>query len=501
MSHEHAPILVVGAGVAGLSAAIALASEGLPVTVIEAAGHGGGKVRSCERDDLEIDVGPTVFTMPWVFEELLDRAGSQLHREVDLAPLDVLAHHRWPDGSQLDLFADHEQTLDAIGHFAGPAAVRQYEAFSELSGRMYGLLRDTFLKRPQPGLFGLIRNAGIARMHALTGLHPFTTLWDALEDQFDDGRLRQLFARYSTYCGSSPFASPATLMLIAHVERLGVFSIRGGMRALVAALVRVADRLGVRFCFDCRVDRILVSQRRISGIELAGGEQMAARHVIVGTDKNAIASGRFGRAVRRAAPPTPVERRSLSARTWAGHATISETGLAMHNVLFSNDYAAEFRQLFDERRIPTEPTIYAYLPDAANGPGRQRIFILVNAPADGDSDTRASAPSNATTGNIDRRLAANGIALARGLDALEATGPEDFERRYPATGGALYGEATHGWRAAFERPGSRTGIPGLYLAGGSVHPGPGVPMAALSGRIAAACLLEDAYGITKRARA
>ncbi|MEJ2435911.1 MAG: CrtD protein, partial [Pseudolabrys sp.] len=162
--------------------------------------------------------------------------------------------------------------------------------------------------------------------------------------------------------------------------------------------------------------------------------------------------------------------------------------------VFSDDYAAEFRQLFGSRRIPDSPTVYLHLPDrggAAHTAGSERAFMLINAPADGD----AAAPSDpqAAAAAVVRQLGACGITLPAGLDELDATGPADFHRRFPATGGALYGPATHGWRAAFRRPGNRTSIAGLYLAGGSVHPGAGVPMAALSGRLAAACAVDDRH--------
>jgi 1-hydroxycarotenoid 3,4-desaturase len=486
--------VVVGGGVAGLSAAIALAAAGSQVSVAEAARHPGGKIRAWRDGDAAVDVGPTVFTMPWVFDELLAAANTSLSDEVRLEPLEVLAHHRWPDGTTLDLYADHARTRDAIGDFAGRQAVAQYESFCRQSQRIFDALRDTFLTRSQPGLVGLIRNTGAARIGTLSGLQPFRTLWDALESQFDDARLRQLFGRYATYCGSSPFAAPATLMLIAHVERLGVWRIDGGIAALAAALERVAIRLGVAFEYGRFVRRIRIAGRRVSGVELDDGQHIDANRVIVTADTNAVASGAFGADLCEAVAPTPARRRSLSAITWAGTARVEADALACHNVVFSDDYAAEFRQLFGRRTIPNPPTVYLHLPDrggAAHTAGRERAFMLINAPADGD----AAAPSDpqAAAAAVVRQLGACGITLPAGLDELDATGPADFHRRFPATGGALYGPATHGWRAAFRRPGNRTSIAGLYLAGGSVHPGAGVPMAALSGRLAAACAVDDRH--------
>lgn len=484
--------LVVGAGVAGLSAAIALAAAGMRVSVLEAARHPGGKIRAWRDGDRAVDVGPTVFTMPWVFDELLAAAGTRLSDEIRLAPLEVLAHHRWPDGTALNLYADDARTLDAIGDFAGRNAAGQYRTFCRQSQRVFDALRDTFLTRSQPGLVGLIRNTGAARIGTLSELQPFRTLWDALASQFDDPRLRQLFGRYATYCGSSPFAAPATLMLIAHVERLGVWRIDGGMAALATALERVAMRLGVDFEYGCPVQRVHVAGRRVRAIELDEGRRIDAGCVVVTADTNAVASGAFGEDLCKAVAATPRSRRSLSAITWAGSTRVEAGSLACHNVAFSTDYEAEFRQLLEHRAVPDSPTVYLHLPDrngAAAVTGSERAFLLINAPPDGDADT--AADPRAALAAVERQLDACGITLPDGLDELDVTGPADFHRRFPATGGALYGPATHGWRAAFQRPGNRTPIAGLYLAGGSVHPGAGVPMAALSGRLAAACALDD----------
>ncbi len=486
--------VVVGAGVAGLSAAISLAAAGSRVSVLEAAQHPGGKIRAWRDGPAVVDVGPTVFTMPWVFDELLAAAGTDLAAEVRLEPLEVLAHHRWPDGSQLNLYADHARTLDAIGDFAGRTAVAQYESFCRQSQHVFDALRDTFLTHSQPGLLGLIRNSGAAGIGKLSRLQPFRTFWDALESQFDDPRLRQLFGRYATYCGSSPFEAPATLMLIAHVERLGVWHIDGGISALAQALERVALRLGVAFEYGCRVRRVCIDGSRANGVELDDGRHIAGDCVIVTADTNAVATGAFGDKLCDAVAPTPVAGRSLSAMTWAGTARVEADDLACHTVVFSEDYAAEFRHLFGDRTLPESPTIYLHLPDrmtTAEPNERERLFMLINAPADGDTDAVVDRP--AASAAVERQLATCGIELPSGLDRLDITGPGDFHRRFPATGGALYGPAMHGWRAAFRRPGNRTRVSGLYLAGGSVHPGAGVPMAALSGRLAAQCAVDDRY--------
>ncbi len=186
-----------------------------------------------------IDAGPTVLTMRWVFEQIFEDSGASLSAVLALRPLGVLARHAWSGAGRLDLFADIDQSADAIGRFAGKAEAAGYLAFCVESRRIYETLRDSFLTAQQEGPLGLARKVGLGRADDLLALRPFETLWQALGGHFRDQRLRQLFGRYATYCGSSPFAAPATLMLVAHVEQEGVWIVEGGMQRLAEALADI----------------------------------------------------------------------------------------------------------------------------------------------------------------------------------------------------------------------------------------------------------------------
>lgn len=487
--------VVVGAGVGGLACALALATQGLQVTVIEAAAQPGGKLRPVLLQGQALDAGPTVFTMRWVFDELLDAAGERLQDHLSLRPATTLARHAWREGEQLDLFADPRRSAEAIGLLAGPAEARRFLAFCARARHIYQALEHPFLRGSRPNPLSLVRRAGWRGLPALARIAPFRSMWAALGDYFHDPRLRQLFGRYATYCGSSPFAAPATLMLVAHVEQDGVWLVDGGMHRLAAVLAGLASRRGVDFRCGTAVDEILVRGGRARGVRLAGGETLDADAVVFNGDAAALAQGLLGPHARAALPPAAAGQRSLSALTWNLLAPVQQAALLRHNVFFSGDYEAEFRALFGRGELPGDPTIYLCAQDRGDteGPppaGHERLLCLVNAPANGGAPVDEQALARCEQAAF-ARLARHGLRLAPAGDQALRTTPADFARRFPATGGALYGSASHGWLASFARPGARSRLGGLYLAGGSTHPGPGVPMAALSGRQAAASLLDD----------
>ncbi len=495
MNRERA--VIIGAGMGGLSAAISLAREGYAVTVLERAPCAGGKMREVEVGDARIDAGPTVLTMRWVFDALFESAGARLDDYVAQRKLPILARHAWSGGAQLDLFADEAASADAIGVFAGAAEARGYLNFCHEARRMYETLREPFLTASKPNPLTLTSRVGLARLGELFAIRPFDTMWKALGVHFRDQRLRQLFGRYATYCGSSPFDAPATLMLIAHVEQDGVWIVEGGMQRLAEALKACAEKLGVTFRFTADVCQIEAKAGRVSGVRLRDGERIEANAVVCNADPGALAAGLFGDDAKQSVS-TSNAKRSLSAVTWAGQAKTRGFPLVRHNVFFSDDYAAEFQAL--ERSLPSDPTIYICAQDredhgVANGP--ERLLVLANAPAHGDARPFTAAELDACETNMFNRLQRCGLELAP--SAMVRTTPTDFNALFPATGGALYGRATHGWAASFQRPGSRTKIPGLYLAGGGVHPGAGVPMAALSGQQAAQSILADRAS-TRRSR-
>ena len=485
-------VVVIGAGTAGLAAALTLAARGLDVTVVERAERPGGKMREVAIGARGIDSGPTVFTMRWVFDELFAELGETLENHVTLRPLDILARHAWSSGARLDLFADEARSMDAIGDFSGRADADGYRAFCADAKKIFDVLKSPFICAPAPSMTALLRSSGF---RDLTAIKPFQTMWKALGGYFADPRLQQLFGRYATYCGSSPFLAPATLMLVAHVESAGVWMVEGGMYRLAAALAGLAIERGARIRYGAEVARVITESGEVAAVGLSDGERIAADAVIATADVGAIAQGLFGGEAVKASAGYPEAARSLSAMTWSCVAQARGFPLLRHNVFFSRDYRVEFESLSNQRRMPTEPTVYVCAQDrddtATTLETAERLFILINAPAIGDRHRFEPAEVEQCAQRTFGVLERCGLSLETRPEMMQVTTPTDFNRLFPGTGGALYGRSSHGWMASFQRPGARTKLPGLFLAGGSAHPGPGVPMAALSGRMAAASVIED----------
>jgi 1-hydroxycarotenoid 3,4-desaturase len=258
-----------------------------------------------------------------------------------------------------------------------------------------------------------------------------------------------------------------------------------------------ATTLGADIRYEQEAREITLDNGRVSGVMLSTGEFISATHVIACADVAAIGSGWFGAPVAHAATPVKPNERSLSAITWSLVARTEGFPLSRHSIFFSQNYKAEFDDIFNKGAVPDEPTVYVCAQDRADDnatllrDGEEELLMLINAPAVGDRGGFSEAEVEHFADRAFGVLERCGLKVARDPRATQVTTPAEFNQMFPATGGALYGRASHGWASSFRRPGARTKIPGLYLAGGSTHPGPGVPMAALSGRLAAASLVDD----------
>ncbi len=477
-------VVVIGAGVGGLVTAIRLAVAGHDVTVVERAPDVGGKLATERRDGFTFDLGPSLLTLPHVFDDVFRAAGTTLADEVQLVRLDPQFRSHWPDGSELVVPDSPGERRDAFEAFS-PGAGAQWAAFDARAERIWEVSERTFLAGTMGDPIALLR-----RMRSpvdLVAIDPLRTLDRAARSSFADPRLQQWVGRYATYSGSSPYRAPATLACIAHVEsRYGCWYTMGGLGALRDALACTARRLAVDFRTGCEAAAIVSDDRRVRGVDLVSGERVRADVVVADVDaehlyEDLLPDGRRLRRARRAG-------RSTSGFVLLVGVRGTTPDIAHHNVWFAADARAEFDALA-RGELADDVTIYASVPtvtDASRAPGGcESWFLMVNAPA------RCELDPDATGDRVLELLATRGPDLRDRIEVRFAMTPADLASRFRAPGGAIYGTSSDGRRAAFARPANRGPRRGLYLAGGSSHPGGGLPLVAISGRIVADLVRDD----------
>jgi phytoene desaturase len=493
-------VAIVGGGLGGLSAAIHLASAGHRVRLFEKNPTLGGKLAELRADGFTFDLGPSVLTLPDVFRDLFAVAGSDFDEQVPLERVDPVCRYHFADGSMFDLPDGLDRQLEAVARFS-PREVDGYRRFARYARELYDASADSFLFRPFGDISGLGGREGLVALRQLHRLLSPRSLDGLVRRFFRDPRLVQIFNRFATYNGSSPYTAPATFAVIPHVEHaLGAYRVRGGMYRLAEAEAELARRVGVEIDVGREVVSVDVRAGRAEGVRLGDGERVGADAVIV----NADAVGAYERLL----PPDadPRTRRRLLAQEPSSSALIVLLGvsrrlpeLAHHNIYFSADYRAEFDAIFRRRVPPEDPTVYVCAPsrsDSARAPaGGEALFVMVNMPASRGGERWPEA-GEALAARMRDRIARAGTAIRETELAHETLmTPADIEARYGARLGAIYGPSSNTRLQAFLRPPNRArGIRGLFFAGGGSHPGGGMPLVTLSGRIAAALVQEYMRG-------
>lgn len=486
--------VVVGAGLGGLAAAIEAAAAGFQVAVVESAPSSGGKVGTAVLDGVEVDTGPSVLTLPDVLRATLSRAGMRLEDHLSLRAPAPAFRYLYPDGVVVDVYAEPEQTLVSVDRALGSAARAELADFLAYAGRIWDVSQTAFIRGDRPGWRTLFDRPPSEWVRVFD-IDPFRTMDGAIAARVRNPYLRTLLRRYATYNGSDVRRAPAALNCISHVElALGGFGVEGGVSRIAAVMEQAARRLGVGFHFCERVDAITGTPGQVTGVTLQSGRTLPADAVVWNGEVAALHTA--GAAVGLSAPTPSLTPDSTSG--WTGILrTRRRTGAAArvaHTVVFPADYTAEFQDLFDRRRTPVDPTVYLCAQEPCHGrtgwTEDEPVFAMINAPAE-DLTTPSPFDADAVGAQVLRRLITADL-VDPGARWVWCRTPRQLAERFPASGGSLYGRASNSMWAGFRRPANRVdGVRGLYVAGGTAHPGGGMPLVMLSGQAAVRSLVAD----------
>lgn len=497
---------VIGGGLGGLAAACTLAARGYQVTVFERNTWAGGKAAVWEQDGFRFDMGPTILTLPSVLKRIFAEAGRKLGDELDLVPLDPQWRCFFEDGSTLDLLADIDEMSNSLKQFTGNLqTAKGYRQFSRISQQLNEISQRFFFYRNVGSVKDTLDFSDLVRPSTwrdLWRLRMGRSAAGVVRSCVNDDRVAQMIDHFTQYVGSAPDQSPAVLCGIGHIQTSeGIWYPRGGMAKVPQSLRSLAADVGVRFHFGRQVRKVITernqSKETIAGLETDSGETFSF---------DAIVSNSDSVLTHRELLEPQIERRFAKRRDYepACSGVVLYLGLKKrydqllhHNFVFSQDPHLEFEQIYRQGEPADDPTCYVCAPAISDStvapPGGESLYILVHTPYLREHHNwKAMLPGY-------RRAIIHKLERVVGLTNLEdqivtesLLTPEDIQNRYHVLNGAIYGLASHGKYTGAFKPANRSpDIRGFYLAGGSAHPGPGMPMAMMSGWIAADTLDQD----------
>ncbi|MEM9226748.1 MAG: phytoene desaturase family protein, partial [Verrucomicrobiota bacterium] len=472
--------VVIGGGLGGLSAAIHLRAAGHEVLLLEKNATLGGKCNHIEWEGFHFDTGPSLLTLPHILDEVFAAAGKNRADYLELTRLAPACRYTFADGTLFDAPGDINGFRAAVAEtFPEDAAVldkflRDGQILWDISGPMF--LFNRFR------LSNAFRVGPLKALRGLSALMP-QTLEQSLKKQFRDHRLIQLFSRYATYNGSEPARTPATFNVIAHAEMAyGSWHCMGGMTAMVHALEKLARDIGIEIQTESEVASLTFSPdgKAVSGLKLVSEKQLQADHIVINADALTALTG----SLLSEHPQSSIWQKQWSTKeaSSSGYVLLLALdkpvdGLACHNIFFNADYRDEFRDLFESTRPLQDPTIYVSIPgkvDPSQAPaGKEAWFVLVNAPSLDRFDDWQESYIDFLLEKMQRVIPGFNRSDILWQKSLP---PSFLKERYHAWHGSIYGPSSNSQRDAFFRVPNRSRVKGLSFAGGSAHPGGGIPL-------------------------
>ncbi|WYP28121.1 phytoene desaturase family protein [Alkalihalobacillus sp. FSL W8-0930] len=475
-------VVIIGGGLAGLSSAISLAHKGFQVKLFEKNAHFGGKMRRYQLGTASFDFGPNTITMPEVFNRVIRESGAEPKDYFTFKRLDTHTRNYFTDGTYLDMTADQDVMKQNLASFSIPR--ESYDRYLKDISTLYALSKEHFFPRTFASWKDYLSPS---LTKALLQVHPFTSLDTFHRRYFTNEKVVQMFNRYATYIGSSPYLSPATFSMIAYLELIqGVYYVKGGNPGIAEGFVTRAKELGVELYTNTEVVRIQVSNKKATGVELANGSHVSCDQLIMNGDLLQVYPELVAEKDRPSFSNQKRDKLEPSISAFVILAALNKRlpSLIHHQVYFSEDYQQEFKDLFEKRMYSDQPTIYicnSSYTDHSASPDGDNLFILVNAPA---------LQSHGTARDVEEYKqhiyhvlkTVYGLDLAPHIAQDQVISPKHIQGDYNAYKGALYGVSANTKKNAFLRPANRAkDVINLYFVGGSTHPGGGSPMVVLSG--------------------
>ncbi len=487
-------VAVIGGGLGGLAAAIHLQSKGFQADLYEKNSSLGGKAGQISSEGFRFDTGPSLLTMPFVLKELFDAAGESLEEFIRLKKLDVLCKYFYPDSTIINAFADTDKLASAIEKSTTDSA-KQVKEYLNYCKRIYDLSAELFLFKSFTDPKTFFSFKALRTLFNIKQLDTNRTMHDANSRFFNDVKTIQLFDRYATYNGSNPYEAPATLNIIQHVEyNLGGYICTDGIFAIPSALEKLALKKGVGIYKNTNVEKIIHKQNNITGIEV-NGETLSYKYVVSNSDVlNTYKYLLKDEKTKSAKKYTKLEKSTSALVFYWGVEGLNDQ-LEIHNILFSENYKNEFEQLFNDQKIPDDPTIYIYISskfNAADAPDNcENWFVMINTPYSEKQnwDDEVDKMREVILKKINKILH---IDLKKNIRSENILTPKMIEQKTSSIGGSIYGISSNNKMSAFLRQQNRSkDYKGLYFCGGSAHPGGGIPLVLLSGKLAAEEILKD----------
>ncbi|MGB0524614.1 MAG: 1-hydroxycarotenoid 3,4-desaturase CrtD [Flammeovirgaceae bacterium] len=476
--------IVIGAGIAGIAAAIRLQHLGYQVSVYDSNEKPGGKLTEFIHNGFRFDAGPSLFTMPQYVIELFELFQKDYKAHFDFEQLPVVCKYFYEDGTRLNAYADIRKFTHELKDKLGESEAK-IKRFFHKAKELYQITNPVFLNKSLHKRATYLNWETFKSLLQVYKLDVFRSMHQANQQLFSNPKTVQLFDRYATYNGSNPYEAPATLNIISHLEHeIGAFFPKDGMYSITQSLFALAKEVGVHFHFNETITEIVVDQQLVKGIKLK--QEFVPANLVV---SNVDVVNTYRKLLPKSKHPEKLLNQPKSSSAlifyWGMNEEFPE--LDLHNIFFSENYEEEFNCLFQQQTIYEDPTVYVFISAKqvpADAPqGAENWFVMINTPNDAGQDWEqliATARANIIK-KLERvlnRPIQKHILFEKILD------PKLIELRTASSQGALYGNSSNNRYAAFLRhPNFSKQFENLYFCGGSVHPGGGIPLCLLSAKI------------------